>query len=200
MTKILVIQKFELAISFHLSVMEVLFLLLQLSILKEKKQFMKTSAFITRLFSRDFNNYDGVRPVQVYLLRLVFFLTFVFIGMFSWTTIINHDGEWKPVTAVAFSIWAAYSALSVLGIIKPLKMLPIIALQVLYKSIWLVIVAYPLWASGKLAGSDAEQMTKDFLWVLLPVVAMPWRYFFRSFFVGKLRSTDNSIEGNQVKA
>lgn len=143
---------------------------------------MKTPKLITKLFSRDFDNYDGVRPIQIYLLRLVFLLTFIFIGMFSWTTIINHDGEWKPVNAVAFSIWAAYSTLSLLGILKPLKMLPIIALQVFYKIVWLIIVAYPLWASGRLIGSDAEQMTRDFMWVVLPTVAMPWGYFFKSFF------------------
>ena len=143
---------------------------------------MKMSAFITRLFVRDFSHYEGVRPIQIYLLRLVFALTFLFIGMFSWTTIATHEGGWKPVNAVAFSVWAAYSALSFFGILKPLKMLPIIALQVFYKIIWLTIVAYPLWASGKLAGSDAEQMAKDFMWVILPIVAMPWRYFFGSFF------------------
>ena len=139
-------------------------------------------AFITRLFARDFTNYEGVRPIEIYLLRLIFALTFVFIGSFSWTTIATYEGEWKPVNAVAFSVWAAYSALSLLGILKPLKMLPIIALQMFYKIIWLVIVAYPLWTTGKLIGSDAEQMTKDFMWVILPIVAMPWRYFFGSFF------------------
>jgi hypothetical protein len=146
---------------------------------------MKTAKFITKLFTRDFNNYDGVLPIQVYMLRLVFTLTFVFIGMISWTTIINHDGEWKPINAVAFSVWAAYSTLSFLGILKPLKMLPIIVFQVFYKIVWLTIVAYPLWASGKLIGSDVEQMTRDFMWVVLPVIAMPWRYFFKGFF-GKL--------------
>jgi hypothetical protein len=150
---------------------------------------MKMLKTVASLFARDFINYDGVRPVQVYLLRLVFALTLLFIGMFSWTTIIGHEGEWKPINAVAFSIWAAYSALSFLGILKPLKMLPIIALQIFYKVIWLTIVAYPLWRSGKLIGSDAEQMTRDFMWVVLPIVAMPWRYFFKSFFGRKPSAT-----------
>lgn len=143
---------------------------------------MRTLTLITSLFRRDYVNYDGVAPIQIYLLRLVFALTFFFIGMFSWTSILNFDGEWEPVRAVAFCMWAAYSTMSVLGIIKPLKMLPIIVLQVLYKTIWLVTVAYPLWINDKLFHSDAEHMTKDFLWVVLPLIAMPWRYFFRSFF------------------
>ncbi|HTF19893.1 MAG TPA: hypothetical protein VK658_17595, partial [Chryseolinea sp.] len=143
---------------------------------------MKTLTFITRPFMRDYTHYEGVRPIQIYLLRAVFTLTLIFIGMFSWTAIINHEGAWKPVNAVAFCMWAAYSTMSVLGIIKPLKMLPIIVLQVFYKIVWLSIVAYPLWVRDELAGSDAEQMTSDFMWVIMPIVAMPWGYFLRSFF------------------
>lgn len=143
---------------------------------------MKPLTFITGIFARGYKNYEGIRPIQIYLLRAVFTLTLVFIGRFSWGTILSFEGAWKPVTAVAFCMWAAYSTMSILGIMKPLKMLPIIALQIFYKIVWLSIVAYPLWASGKLAGSDAEQMTKDFMWVILPIVAMPWGYFLKSFF------------------
>ena len=156
---------------------------------------MKTLTFFSKLFSPDYSNYEGVRPVQIYLLRFVFTLTFVFIGMFSWTTILNFQGEWKPVNAVAFSMWAAYSTMSILGIIKPLKMLPIIVLQIFYKLVWLCIVAYPLWVEGRLSGSDAEQMTKDFMWIILPIVAMPWRYFFRSFFVNRNALSNQRMPG-----
>lgn len=140
---------------------------------------MKT--LIRTLFLPDFKNHEGVRPVNIYLLRLVFLLTFVFVGMFSWSSILTHEGDWKPVTAVAFSVWASYSLLSLLGILRPLKMLPIIALQILYKGIWLLMVAYPLWEEGRLWGSDAENMTKDFLWIVLPIAAMPWKYFFSTY-------------------
>ena len=138
--------------------------------------------FFSNLFVRDYNRYDGVRPIKIYLLRLVFTLTFVFVGMDSWSTILRHNGDWKPLDAVAFSVWAAYSTLSVLGIFKPLKMLPLIAFQVFYKTVWLAIVAYPLWRSGTLIGSGVEQMVKAFMWIPLPIVAMPWGYFFVSFF------------------
>lgn len=143
---------------------------------------MKTATFLSGLLARDFARYDGVRPIQVYLLRLVFMLTLVFVGTSSWSAIASHTGEWKPLSAVAFSVWAAYATLSVLGIFKPLRMLPLIAFQIFYKTIWLCIVAYPLWRNGTLTGSDAEQMTKTFLWVILPIIAMPWKYFFTGFF------------------
>jgi hypothetical protein len=33
-----------------------------------------------------------------------------------------------------------------------------------------------LWSANQLAGSPAEEMTNAFLWVVLPIVAMPWKY------------------------
>jgi hypothetical protein len=39
--------------------------------------------------------------------------------------------------------------------------------------------------NNELAGSPAEGMTRVFLWVVLPMAAMPWRYFFRTYLAGK---------------
>jgi hypothetical protein len=73
-------------------------------------------------------------------------------------------------------MWASYSLLSIVGVFHPLKMLPLVLFEIIYKLVWLVIVAYPLWSAGQLAGSPAEGMTNAFLWVVLPIVATPWKY------------------------
>jgi len=48
--------------------------------------------------------------------------------------------------------------------------------------LWLAIVAYPLWATDRLAGSSAEGTTSAFLWVILPIIAVPWRYVAVNYF------------------
>jgi hypothetical protein len=60
-------------------------------------------------------------------------------------------------------------------------MLPLVMLEILYKTIWLILVAYPLWMSNQLAGSPAEGMTFVFALVPLPIIAMPWKYAFRKY-------------------
>ena len=124
----------------------------------------------------DHERYEGVRPVNVYLLRLLFLLVFLFVGYDSWTYILNHKGSWDHVKAAAFCMWASYSLLSIIGVFRPLKMLPLVMFEIIYKIVWLIIVAYPLWSANQLAGSPAEEMTNAFLWVVLPIVAMPWKY------------------------
>lgn len=137
--------------------------------------------FLRKLFTPDHARHEGVRPIQIHLLRLVYLLMAVFVATDSWTSILKHEGPWDPVRAVAFCAWASYSTLSVLGLIHPLKMLPLMLFMIGYKLLWLVVVAWPLWRAGTLAGSSAEGMTLVFLWIPLPMVAVPWGYVVRNF-------------------
>jgi len=124
---------------------------------------------------------DGVAGINMVLLRLVFILMFFVLGRVTWTHILTHQGAWEPDDAVAWCVWTAFATLAGIGIFRPLKMLPILLLEIFYKVLWLCIVAYPLWSEGKLAGSPAESTTASFLWVLLPIVAVPWGYVFVTY-------------------
>ena len=126
------------------------------------------------VFRRD-ERYEYVRRINIYLLRLVYVLMFFVLGRDTWTHILTHQGTWEPLDAMAWCIWTAFATLAALGIFRPLKMLPILLLE------WLMIVAFPLWSAGKLAGSNAESTTSAFLWVILPIVAVPWGYVFGNY-------------------
>jgi hypothetical protein len=147
---------------------------------------MKINA--TAIFRPD-ARYEGVRRINIYLLRLVYLLMFVVLGKDTWTHILTHQGSWEPSDAMAWCVWTAFAMLAGLGLIRPLKMLPILLLEIFYKVLWLVVVAYPLWSKGVLAGSRAEGMTSAFLWVLLPIVAVPWGYVFGTYIYKPKRET-----------
>ena len=136
---------------------------------------------IRAIFRPDYERYEGVRPINIYLLRLLFLLVVVFVASDSWSAIFNHEGPWDHVRAAAVCMWAAYSVLSIFGFINPLRWLPIVLFEIFYKLVWLAVVAYPLWSTNRLAGSPAEEMTYAFLWVVLPIVAMPWGYALRTY-------------------
>jgi hypothetical protein len=140
------------------------------------------------IFQRD-DKYEGVRRISIYLLRLVFILMFFVLGKDTWTHILTHTGTWEPADAMAWCVWTAFATLAVLGIFRPIKMLPILLLEIFYKVLWLIVVAYPLWSAGTLASSSAEGMTSGFLWVLLPIVAVPWGYVFRNYIFGSTEQT-----------
>jgi len=132
-------------------------------------------------FQPDYERYEGVRPVIVHVMRLGYLLVFVFVGRISWIGIITHRGSWDPVYAAALSMWAAHSLLSLIGIFRPLTMLPLVLFEIAYKLLWLATVALPLWFANQLAGSPAKELTYAFLWVVIPIVFMPWPYVFRRY-------------------
>jgi hypothetical protein len=133
-----------------------------------------------KIFERS-DRYDGVRRINIYLLRLLYVLMFFVLGKEVWTHILTHKGVWEPADAVQWCVWAAFATLAGLGILRPVKMLPIVLLEIFYKVLWLALVAYPLWSKGTLAGSPAEETTVEFLWVILPIVAVPWGYVFATY-------------------
>ena len=137
------------------------------------------------MFQSDYARFEGVPPINIYLLRLLFLLMFVFLSYDVWSVILKHTGPWKNVEAAAWCMWGSYSIISFIGVMRPLKMLPIVIFEIIYKITWLIIVAYPLWITNQLAGSPAEGMTRVFIWVILPIVAMPWKYFICTYVLGR---------------
>ncbi len=133
------------------------------------------------IFQRN-ERYEGVPNINIYLLRLLYVLMFFVLGRITWTHVLTHEGPWDPTNAVAWCVWTAFATLAGIGIIRPVKMLPIVLLEIFYKVQWLILVAYPLWSKGMLAGSAAEEITSQFLWVILPIVAVPWGYVFANYF------------------
>ena len=73
-----------------------------------------------RLFAPD-PRHDGVRPFQIWGLRLFFLLMLVFVAPFAWRVLLTHDGPWDPARAVAFAAWATYPALALFGVLHPLR-------------------------------------------------------------------------------
>lgn len=134
-----------------------------------------------KIFKPDYENYEGVRRINIYVMRLFFALMFIFVAKDAWTKIITHEGAWESMEAVVWCVWAAYATLAILGIFHTLKMLPLMLFMVFYKGIWLAIVAYPLWREGTFVGSPEEEMTYVFMGIIIPILFMPWKYVFNNY-------------------
>ncbi len=137
--------------------------------------------FIKYIFTPNYGKYEGVRPVNIYLLRMFFLLMFIGPGMEMWSKLLSAPGPFDHTKAVAYCVWAAYPTLGLLGLLKPLRWLPIMIFMLFYKTLWLIFVAYPLWQSNTLAGSPAEEMAYVFLLIPLPALAVPWIYVFKTY-------------------
>lgn len=133
------------------------------------------------IFKPDYKKFQGVRPINIYVLRVYFALMFFLMGYTAWTGILTHTGKWNPIEAVTWCVWAAYASISFIGIYNTLKMLPIAVFMIFYKLLWLIVVAYPLWTSNTLKGSPPEELANIFVWALVAIPFIPWVYFFNNY-------------------
>lgn len=115
--------------------------------------------------------------LRLYVMRSVYLLNFVVLGMDVWPSLVRHDGVWEPMRGVAFSFWAALATISALGLRAPLRCVPILLFQCLYKVIWLVAVAMPNWST---VGSTVLATAMS-VGLVVDLVAIPWPYVVRTF-------------------
>lgn len=145
----------------------------------------KAMRFFKYIFTPNNVKYEGVRPINVYLLRVLYVLMFVGVGVPTMQMIISHQGPWDATKAVAFCVWAAYPTLGILGLLRPLKWLPIVIFMIFYKTLWVFAVAYPLWRAGTLAGNPAEETAYIFVWAPIVALFVPWMYVFKNYVMWK---------------
>lgn len=124
---------------------------------------------------------SNVSLFRLYLMRAVYLMNFVLMGLDVWPVLLTHSGAWGPAEGAAYSLWAALSLLSVVGLKYPLQMLPLLLFQVAYKIVWLLFVAWPNWESIK--SSDLMQVM--FIGLVIDLVIIPWAYVFRSYILAK---------------
>ena len=114
-------------------------------------------------------------------MRLLYLLTGLLVGMDVWPALINRIKPWDPLHGVAFSFWAAYSLLMLLGVRFPVRMLPLMLLQLFYKATWLVAVGWPLYSAGSFSPLASDVMKACAIGAALDLIIIPWPYVFRTY-------------------
>jgi hypothetical protein len=117
---------------------------------------------------------------RLYLLRALYLLIIVGLGIEVWPGVIHHEKPWELMEGVVQCMLTAFSALSVLGLRYPLQMLPLLLWELVWKSIWLIVVALPLWSSGQMDESTWATASACLLVVIVPF-AIPWRFVFAHY-------------------
>lgn len=144
---------------------------------------------LIRFFSHD-SRYEGVRPVQIWGLRLFFLLMLIFVAPPAWSALLTHHGAWDPVRAVAIAVWATYPALALFGVFRPLRWLPLMFFTIGYKTLWLAFIAYPLLQFDMLWGTPTGEIASSFLALPLLAAVVPWGYAWRTYFAWPRRASE----------
>ncbi|MEX2962837.1 hypothetical protein [Microbulbifer sp. TYP-18] len=118
---------------------------------------------------------------RINILRAFYLFIAVVFGFSVWPTIINPGEIWDPLEGVAFSFWGALTLLSLFGVLHPLKMLPVLLMQLTYKAIWMLAVGAQLWLAGEIDPVAAELVNANTIGIIIDLLVIPWPYVWATY-------------------
>lgn len=119
--------------------------------------------------------------VQLYLLRACYLLMVVGIAWQFWPKLFGAVVTMPATESAAIAMLSILGLLSVAGLFAPLRMLPVMLVEIGWKVIWTLTVAVPRWQAG--AMDPAIIGTLFACAFALPFIFItPWRYVFKTCF------------------
>jgi hypothetical protein len=123
---------------------------------------------------------QDVSTARLYALRGVYLLIAAGLGATIWPLLLDPARVPDHMRGVVWAMLTAVSLLALLGIRYPLKMLPVLFFELAWKTLWLLLVALPLWRSGQLDAASAETI-RDCIPMVILLAVIPWPYVLRHY-------------------
>jgi hypothetical protein len=139
-----------------------------------------------------------VSTFRLYLLRAMYVFVAVGLAIFKLAPAILHPENLSPQDSVIVSVLGAFALLAVVGIRYPLKMLPLLFFEFVWKAIWVVAFGLPLMLSDGLdpnvSFGGTETLVNCLLGIVLVPIVVPWGYVFKQY----VRAPGDRWGGKQV--
>jgi hypothetical protein len=127
---------------------------------------------------------SDVSTFRLYLLRAMYVFTVVGLAIEKLPAL-RHPAHLSPGDSVILSVLGATALLAVVGIRYPLKMLPLLFFEVVWKSIWILVFGLPRLLSGGLDPSvrfgGTETLIACLVGVVLVPLVLPWGYVLNQY-------------------
>jgi hypothetical protein len=121
-----------------------------------------------------------VSTFRLYLLRAMYLFMVVGLAIFKLGPALLHPENLSPQDSVVLSVLGAFALLAVVGIRYPLKMLPLLFFEFVWKFIWVLAFGLPLLLSGQLdpnvSFGGTETLINCLLGIVLVPLVTPWGY------------------------
>jgi hypothetical protein len=125
---------------------------------------------------------NEISTVRLFVLRATYLLVAVGLGLTIWPLLIQSaTTPPEHYKGVVRAILGAVSLLALLGIRYPVKMLPLLLFELAWKTIWVVVIGYPLWRSGQMDADTHETWFACWMGVVIFPIAIPWAYVWRHY-------------------
>ena len=127
---------------------------------------------------------EGLPLWRLHAMRVGYAVMGVGLAVVKWPLIVNFDQSTPVSEGVVAVLLTAMSLLAFLGLRYPVRLLPILLFECLWKVIWLGVVALPAVAAGHVDQATSEVIVSCSLVVTILAV-VPWRYVGQRYVAAK---------------
>ncbi|MGA3131406.1 MAG: hypothetical protein ABSD59_11440 [Terracidiphilus sp.] len=107
-------------------------------------------------------------------LRACYFVLAAGLGAYVWPSVLNHSNGFAEGEGIRCALLAGLGATALLGFRYPVKMLPLLLFELIWKTIYLVDFALPLWRAHQIDDAVAADI-QAVLMVVIFIPLIPWR-------------------------
>jgi len=118
---------------------------------------------------------------RLYVLRAMYLLIGLAQGSQTWPAIVHHTKPWDLWHGVGMSFLGALTALSLLGVRYPVRMLPLLIFELAWKVLWVLAAWLPLWLAHSVDADTADSFTQIIFGVVLVPLVLPWGYVWKNY-------------------
>jgi hypothetical protein len=102
------------------------------------------------------------------------------LAVVKWPLVVGGAASLPLYEGVVACLLAAMGVLALVGLRHPVRMLPVLLLEVGWKVLWLSTVALPRALDGELDAATREVLVSCSLVVVI-VAVVPWRFVWRQY-------------------
>lgn len=92
-----------------------------------------------------------------------------------WPVLLREGPDLELMHGATLSMLCAMSLLALLGLRYPLQMLPLLFFELIWKLIWTLLIALPLWFADRLNEGVVSTLAACAIALIFPVL-IPWGY------------------------
>jgi len=124
---------------------------------------------------------NEVSIFRMYVLRATYLFIIVGVGTLIWPLLLDSPETVEHFRGVTWCLLSTVAILALVGLRYPLKMLPLLFFELIWKATWIIAIGIPLRSAGQLEGPFSETWFANVMGLLIFSLAIPWGYVVRRY-------------------
>ncbi|WP_147328138.1 MULTISPECIES: hypothetical protein [unclassified Duganella] len=125
---------------------------------------------------------DDLPLWRLNLLRAFYLLVTVGLALSFGPLMLQHSDVWAQRKGETAALLSGLAILCLWGLRYPLQMLPLLIFELVWKTLWLLAIALPLWLGGAMTPGVEGTAFACLVAIVLTPLVLPWRHIAHHYF------------------